>query len=77
MLGRRWLAFENDINYISASILRFLPKEIKKENLLKYYNSILNCEQVNIETQINLFNQSYLVSEEELEYPKKAASGSF
>lgn len=77
MLGRRWLAFENDINYLSASILRFLPKEIKKENLLKYYNSILNCEQVNIETQINLFNQSYLVSEEELEYPKKAASGSF
>jgi site-specific DNA-methyltransferase (cytosine-N4-specific) len=67
-LGRRWLAFENDINYLSASIFRFLPKEIAKAKLLGYYQSVLNNQQVEIETEINLFNQAFKVEEEEKIY---------
>ena len=67
-LGRKWLAFENDISYLSASIFRFLPKGINKEKLEKHYNSVFNNEQIDIETEINLFNQAYKVEEEEKEY---------
>lgn len=67
-LGRRWLAFENDINYVATSIFRFLPKAINKRQLEKYYNSVLNNEQIEIETEINLFNQSYIVAEDEIKY---------
>lgn len=67
-LGRRWLAFENDISYLSASIFRFLPKTINKSLLEKYYNSVLNNEQIEIETEINLFNQPYKVEEDKVEY---------
>lgn len=67
-LGRRWLAFEKDINYLSASIFRFLPKEISTEKLEQYYNSIQNNIQLDIETEINLFNQAFKVEEDEEEY---------
>ena len=67
-LGRRWLAFENDINYLAASILRFLPKTINKLKLERFYNSVLNNEQIEIQTEINLFNQSYIVAEDEVKY---------
>lgn len=67
-LGRRWLAFENDISYLSASIFRFLPKTINKSQLENYYHSVLNNEQIEIETEINLFNQAYKVKEDEAEY---------
>jgi DNA modification methylase len=67
-LGRRWLAFESDIKYLSASILRFLPKNISKNNLMAYYYSVSNNQKVDIETEVNLFNQAYLVEETEEEY---------
>ncbi len=67
-LGRRWLAFENDISYLSASIFRFLPKEISKEKLEKYYHTVLNNEQIEIETEINLFSQAFKVEEGKQEY---------
>ncbi|MCF6356696.1 MAG: site-specific DNA-methyltransferase [Draconibacterium sp.] len=67
-LGRRWLAFENDINYLAASIFRFLPKTINKIQLEQYYQSILKNKQIEIETEINLFNQSYIVAEDETKY---------
>jgi DNA modification methylase len=70
LLGRRWLAFENEIGYLSASILRFMPKEINSTRLEKYYNSVLIGEQINIETEINLFSQDYKVAEEVVEYKK-------
>ena len=73
-LGRRWLAFENDISYLSASILRFLPKEINKEKLLKYYTSILSSKQISVETEINLFTQAYKVGEEATDYLSKIAT---
>ena len=67
-LGRRWLAFENDINYLAASIFRFLPKNINTRKLEQYYHSILDNKQIEIETEINLFNQSYIVAEDEIKY---------
>ncbi len=67
-LGRRWLAFENDLNYLSVSIFRFLPKEISTEELEQSYKSIQNNIQLDIETKIDLFSQAFKVEEDEIEY---------
>lgn len=67
-LGRKWIAFENDISYLSASIFRFVPKEMDIDIVKYYYDSILNNKQIEVETEINLFNQNYVVEEDVSEY---------
>lgn len=48
-LGRKWLSFELDNEYVAASIYRFLPKDTSEEDLHKYYASVLAGEHITLE----------------------------
>jgi site-specific DNA-methyltransferase (cytosine-N4-specific) len=63
LLGRRWIAFESDIKYQATSIFRFLPKDTKIELVEEYYHSILNNEQIEIDTEMDLFSGSFKIDE--------------
>lgn len=56
-LERNWLAFENDINYVAASIFRFTATDISKNQILEIHNNILNKEPVEIDSVPDLFHQ--------------------
>lgn len=67
-LGRRWLAFESDIEYSAASIFRFLPKETNIKIVERFYHSVLKNEQIEINTEMDLFSNVFKVEEELKEY---------
>lgn len=70
-LNRNWISFESEINYIASSILRFMPKGSSTSELKDSYNTILNNGFLDIKTEINLFNQHNLVSENSVKYSPK------
>ena len=46
--GRKWLAFEKDIEYLAASTFRFVDSDIKAETLKHIYESVLRNEKTEI-----------------------------
>lgn len=55
--GRRWLAFEERIDYIAASVFRFLPPSLPSELLSEAYSRVLAGESVDLSqysAQLNL-----------------------
>lgn len=47
--GRRWMSFEENINYVAASSFRFLPKDIKDSEAKETYKKIIDGESVELE----------------------------
>lgn len=68
--GRRWLSFELDIQYLAASVLRFLPKNITDAELKSIYDAILNCQKQDINTELDLFSKEFTVAENKAIYHK-------
>jgi DNA modification methylase len=68
--GRRWLSFELDTQYIAASALRFMPKNISDDELSSIYQSILNGQQQVINTELDLFTNEFVVAEKKVKYQK-------
>lgn len=56
--GRRWAAFEADVEYLAASAFRFLPKGLPPERVRMVYDRISRSETVDLQdymAQSNLF----------------------
>lgn len=70
-LNRKWIAFDNNLEYLASSIFRFVSESLNKEKLKAYYQSILDNIKVDIETQVGLFNQNYVVSDKKHSYKQK------
>lgn len=69
-LGRKWLAFDNEIEYVAASTFRFLDENTNKETLQTIYNSVLNRDTVDINDlrqQRNLFDVTGEMREEKMQ----------
>ncbi|MCC8410500.1 site-specific DNA-methyltransferase [Mucilaginibacter sp. UR6-1] len=47
-LKRNWISIDNDINYMAASIFRFIEKGTDLKHVLRIYHAILNKECVDI-----------------------------
>jgi site-specific DNA-methyltransferase (cytosine-N4-specific) len=48
-LERQWLSFDLDINYVAASVLRFIGSN-NEDDIRKVYNDILNEKSIDIES---------------------------
>lgn len=48
-LGRKWMSFELDINYVATSAFRFLPKNLSEKILSNVHRSILGNKSVDID----------------------------
>jgi DNA modification methylase len=48
MQGRRWVSFEENINYVAASSFRFLPKESDDSTIREIYEKIIGKESVDL-----------------------------
>jgi hypothetical protein len=49
---RRWIAFEQEHQYLAASAFRFLDKDVSTEDALSLYESLIKFEDtVHIETE--------------------------
>ena len=51
--GRRWLSFEENLNYIATSSFRFLPKEINDSEVKEIYEKITDGENVELQKYQN------------------------
>ncbi|MFN8278229.1 MAG: site-specific DNA-methyltransferase [Chitinophagales bacterium] len=69
-LGRRWLSFELDAQYIAASALRFMPKNVSDEELKDFYKSVLSGKQQVINTELDLFTNDFVVAEKKVKYQR-------
>lgn len=49
--GRRWLAFEERLDYTAGSIFRFMPKDCTEEQLRVTYERVLSGESVDLSEQ--------------------------
>jgi len=49
--GRRWLAFELNREYVAASVLRFLPKELSAARKKELHANVLQGERVHVEEE--------------------------
>ena len=49
--GRNWLAFEERLDYIAASIFRFMPKDGNETHLRATYDRVLSGESVDLSEQ--------------------------
>jgi DNA modification methylase len=47
-LKRKWLSIDADIQYLAASIFRFLPKNMRPKDILRIYVSLLEGEDVDL-----------------------------
>lgn len=54
--NRRWLSFDNEIQYAAASVFRFLPKSISDADALYYYESVMTSQPVEVGNLLPLFN---------------------
>lgn len=52
-LRRKWMAFEENINYTATSSFRFLPKEINETEIKEIYEKIINGETVELQNYQN------------------------
>jgi site-specific DNA-methyltransferase (cytosine-N4-specific) len=57
-LGRRWISFEENLNYVATSSFRFLPKEINDSDVKDIYRQIINGESVELQ---KYQNRSFLI----------------
>ena len=46
--GRKWLAFEERLDYLAASTFRFLESDAEAEEMKNLYNKVINEEKVDI-----------------------------
>ncbi len=51
--GRRWLSFEENLNYVAASSFRFLQKESSDSEVKEIYEKIINGESVELQKYQN------------------------
>ena len=51
--GRRWISFEENLNYVATSSFRFLPKEIGDSEVKDIYRKIINGESVELQKYQN------------------------
>lgn len=47
--GRRWMSFEENINYVATSSLRFLSKEISDLEIKEIYKKIISGESIELQ----------------------------
>jgi site-specific DNA-methyltransferase (cytosine-N4-specific) len=52
-LGRRWIAFDENLDYVASSALRFFSKDITEGDMQRMYDSIRRGESVNIDEYRN------------------------
>ena len=52
-IGRRWLSFEENLNYVATSSFRFLPKESSDSEVKEIYEKIINGESVELQKYQN------------------------
>lgn len=71
-LGRRWLAFEADHQYLAASAFRFLDYR-PSENISEHYNDLL-CK-TNLQADIEEFRTQLIAFEPPIHYASTFASG--
>jgi len=50
--GRRWIAFDNQLDYLAASAFRFLPKNCPKEEMKAVYRCIAKGETIEIVSRL-------------------------
>lgn len=67
--NRRWLAFEERLDYLASSVFRFLPQNIEEERLAQIYEKIMQgsdktLELSQIELQAELFPRSLPIGRE-------------
>lgn len=53
--SRNWLSFDNELQYVAASVFRFLPKSISDADALNYYERIMASEHVEVGNLLPLF----------------------
>ena len=51
-LNRRWISIEQSIEYVASSILRFIPSDTPKDNIVNVYQEIINSGYINLNTYI-------------------------
>lgn len=51
--GRRWMSFEENINYVATSSFRFLPKEFNDLEVTEIYKKIISGETVELQKYQN------------------------
>jgi DNA modification methylase len=51
--GRRWLSFEERLDYIAASVFRFLPKDTSPDSMKEAFSRIGSGETVTVEDYLD------------------------
>lgn len=59
--GRRWLAFEQNRDYVAASVLRFAPNGLPVARMKQLYGAVLRGDPVSIEEETGYQPQSLAV----------------
>jgi len=57
---REWMAFDSEIEYVAASVFRFLDKGTPENTLRSVYQSIKNSRSINLpeyRTQMRIFRE--------------------
>lgn len=54
-IGRKWMSFDSDPQYVAASVFRFIEKGVDDELMMSVYNDILN----GVPVDINSIKSSY------------------
>lgn len=60
--GRRWLAFEENIEYLATSVFRFLPKDADERLLKETYTRIMAKERLTLTSNENHLNYYSIAS---------------
>jgi len=71
-LGRQWLSFEADHQYLAASVFRFLDYR-PSEDIFEHYNDLLS--KVNLQADIEEFRKQLVAFEPPIHYASTFASG--
>jgi site-specific DNA-methyltransferase (cytosine-N4-specific) len=69
-LNRKWISMEQSMEYVAASVLRFIPNNFLKESITNIYNEIINNEFININSRINQ-NELFEIIQKEITSPNK------
>lgn len=71
-MGRRWLAYELDPEYVAASVFRFMPEGCSDNDLRRVYAQLRNGEALHI---AELESQQRLFDSDEEPIARRAAAG--
>lgn len=47
-LKRKWLSFDNELEYVANSVFRFCPKELDLDKAKEHYNNIINMDSIKL-----------------------------